>query len=112
MPWPSVAYRPKILIFLPNPKNWVGLTVVNVCAVKNCFDRQVTKYISIKVYTFLYFSSFLLTLLDRPDCTEIKCLLINMMNCLIDLCTPDSSVCAPYALISSYGQAQKSIHIS
>ena len=36
----------------------VGLTVVNVCAVKNCFDRQVTKYISIKVYTFLYFFFF------------------------------------------------------
>ena len=38
------------------------------------FDRhQITKF-------------RLLTLLDRPDRTEIRCF-INMMNCLIDLCS-------------------------
>ena len=37
---------------------------------------------------------------------------MNMMNCLIDICTHYSSVFAPYVLIRSYGQVQNSIYIS
>ena len=46
----SVAYRPKRLIFLPNPKNWGGLTVVDVRAVKNAVqlhENVVQNYIAI-----------------------------------------------------------------
>ena len=60
------------------------------------FDHHVTKSRSLKFK--------ILNLLDRPDSTEIRSF-INMMNCSINLCTHDSSVCAPYVLISSYGQA-------
>ena len=46
----SIAYRPKKADILTKPKNWVGLTVVNVRAVKNALklhENVMQNYFSI-----------------------------------------------------------------